>query len=81
MFFMLNNFLNLSCLDDPKSCYETSIRMAPAFMPHGTHPCVKSTKKNQAYFDQALFRPWLRKNMKTTAHLKEKKCLITLFEI
>ena len=29
-------------------------------------------KKNQAYFDQALFRPWLHKSKKTTAHLKEK---------
>ena len=71
---MLNNSLNLCYLDDPKSCYETNTRMALAFMPHGTHPCVKSTKKNQAYFDlvQALFRPWLHKNKKATTHLKEK---------
>ena len=55
MYLMLNNSLNLSCLDDLKSCYETSTRRALAFMPHGTHPWVNSTKKNQAYFDQALF--------------------------
>ena len=69
---MLNNSLNLCYLDDPKSCYETRTRRALAFIPHGTHPYDNSTKKNQAYFDQALFRPWLHENKKATAHLKGK---------
>ena len=40
------------------------------------HTLASTKQKNQTYFDQALFRPWLDKNKKATAHLKEKNTLL-----